>query len=116
MLGEHIGTYSDADRDNLTFTTAKGTPLRSSNFRRSVWLPAIEAIEQAGLRVHDLRHSCASLLIATDAHPHYVKEHLGHSSIRVTMDIYGHLYDDKKDDMALRLEDLRSASSRVTPR
>jgi integrase len=116
MLGEHIGTYSDADRDNLTFTTAKGTPLRSSNFRRSVWLQAIEPIEQAGLLVHDLRHCCASLLIATDAHPHYVKEHLGHSSIRVTMDIYGHLYDDKKDDMALRLEDLRSASSRVTPR
>jgi len=93
-LGVHIGRFTDGDQDSLVFTTDSGTPLRSSNFRRNVWLPAITEIGQDGLRPHDLRRTCASLLIAADAHPRHIKEHLGHSSIRVTMDVYGHLYED----------------------
>jgi integrase len=111
ILGGHIGSFCDSGADSLTFTTATGTPLRSANFRRAVWLPATSAIGQRGIRIHDLRHTCASLLIAAEAHPHHIKEHLGHSSIRVTMDVYGHLYEDRKDDVALRMEDLRNASS-----
>jgi len=91
------------------FTTDSGTPLRSANFRRKVWLPAIAEIGQDRLRPHDLRHTCASLLIAADAHPRHIKEHLGHSSIRVTMDVYGHLYEDSKDEIAERLDRKRSA-------
>ncbi len=53
-------------------------------------------------------HTCASLLIAAGAHPGHVREHLGHSSIRVTMDVYGHLYEDTKDEIADRLERQRS--------
>jgi integrase len=111
MLGAHLGNYSISDHGALAFTTAAGTPLRSSNFRRSVWLPAIAAIDQEGLRVHDLRHTCASLHMAAGTNLHYVKEHLGHSSINVTVDIYGHLYDDTKDEVALRLETLRNTGS-----
>ena len=103
-IGIHIGRFTDGDPDSLVFTTDAGTPLRSSNFRRNVWLPAIAEIGQDGLRPHDLRHTCASLLIAADAHPRHIKEHLGHSSIRVTMDVYGHLYEDSKDEIAERLE------------
>jgi len=76
-------------------------------------LPAIAAIGQEGLPVHELRHTCASLLIASDPHPHHVKEHLGHSSIRVTMDTYGHLHGDKKDEIALRLEHLWTATNQA---
>jgi integrase len=111
MLGAHLGNHCTPGHESLVFSTATGTPFRSSNFRRAVWLPATAAIGQEGLRIHDLRHTCASLHIATEADLHCVKEHLGHSSIRVTADIYGHLYDDKKDDVALRLEILRNASS-----
>jgi integrase len=103
-LGVHIGLFTDGDPDSLVFTTDSRTPLRSSNFRRKVWLPAITEIDQDGLRPHDLRHTCASLLIAADAHPRHIKEHLGHSSIRVTMDVYGHLYEDSKDEIVDRLE------------
>ena len=84
--------------------TANDTPLRSSNFRRWVWNPAVAELGEEGLRIHDLRHTCASLLI----HPGHVREHLGHSSIRVTMDVYGHLYDDVRDEIADRLERQRS--------
>jgi integrase len=103
-LGAHVGRFTDGGPHSLVFTTDSGTPLRSSNFRRNVWLPAITEIDQDGLRPHDLRHTCASLLIAADAHPRHIKEHLGHSSIRVTMDVYGHLYEDSRDEIAERLE------------
>jgi integrase len=112
-LGVHIGRFTDGDPAGLVFTTDSGAPLRSSNFRRNVWLPAISEIGQDGLRLHDLRHTCASLLIAADAHPRHIKEHLGHSSIRVTMDVYGHLYEDSRDEIAERLEaNRRTATDR----
>jgi integrase len=44
------------------------------------------------LRFHDLRHTCAALLIANGRHMEEVKDHLGHGSIRVTSDRYGHLW------------------------
>jgi len=44
------------------------------------------------LRMHDLRHTCAAFLSEAGRHMDEVKEHLGHSSIRVTSDHYGHLF------------------------
>ncbi len=108
VLGEHIGRFTGDTEDGLLFVTDNETPLRSSNFRRWVWKPAVAELSEEGLRIHDLRHTCASLLIATGAHPGHVREHLGHSSIRVTMDVYGHLYDDVRDEIADRLERQRS--------
>jgi integrase len=43
------------------------------------------------MRLHDIRHTNASLLLSNGESPVYVKEQLGHSSINITMDIYGHL-------------------------
>ncbi|OZE80950.1 hypothetical protein CH304_16255 [Rhodococcus sp. 15-649-1-2] len=51
----------------------------------------------ATLRAHDLRHTCAALLIAANVPAKAIQAHLGHSSFKVTMDIYGHLYDDASD-------------------
>ena len=44
------------------------------------------------MRLHDLRHSYAAMLIAQGAHPRAIMERLGHSSIQVTLDTYGHLF------------------------
>jgi integrase len=44
------------------------------------------------LRFHDLRHTCAALLIAQGAHPKEIQERMGHSTIRLTFDRYGHLF------------------------
>ena len=52
------------------------------------------ALRRAGLRKirwHDLRHSYAALLIDQGEHPKYIQVQMGHSSINVTMDVYGHL-------------------------
>lgn len=61
-----------------------------------------------GLRIHDLRHTCASLLIAAGANPKAVQAHLGHSSISVTMDRYTHLFPSDVEALIGRLEDIRT--------
>ncbi len=103
-LRTHLETV-DAAPDALLFTAPKGGPLRIANFRQRVWWPALDA---AGLprstRIHDLRHTCASLLIRQGVHPKAIQHHLGHSSIKITMDRYGHLLPDQYDDLASRLD------------
>ncbi len=59
------------------------------------------------MRFHDLRHTYASQLIRKGAHPKYIQEQMGHSSIQVTMDIYGHLFGGEYRHLASRLDDPR---------
>ena len=93
----------------LVFTSPLGRALRNSNFRRQVWYRAVfEAGLPSELRIHDLRHTCASLLISEGAHPKAVQAHLGHSSISVTMDRYGHLFPSDMDALAATLDEARS--------
>lgn len=58
----------------------------------------------SGLRFHDLRHTCAALLIAANIPAKAIQMHLGHSSFAITMDRYGHLYSDSQDAVANALE------------
>ena len=66
--------------------------MRHSNFYRRIFRPAVERSGlSACLRFHDLRHTCVALLVAQGADPMAIEERLGHSSITVTLDQYGHL-------------------------
>ncbi len=56
------------------------------------------------MRFHDLRHTCAALLIDAGRHLEEVKQYLGHSSIRVTSDRYGHLFPTGREAMRDGLE------------
>lgn len=56
------------------------------------------------LTPHDLRHSCASFLIAQNIHPKVISAILGHASIGITMDLYGHLFSGQLDDAAAAVE------------
>jgi len=89
----------------LVFRAPRGGVLRYGNWRRNVFDPARRA---AGLeeRVtpHVLRHTCASILITTGASPRAIMEYLGHSSIDITMDRYGHLYGDEMGRLAADLD------------
>jgi integrase len=69
-------------------------PLRESNWKRSVgWSAATAAAGLRGFRVHDLRHTAASVWLAAGADPKVVQRVLGHATASMTMDLYGHLVD-----------------------
>jgi integrase len=98
LLAEHIVRYTDERSDALVFTAPEGGPLRGPNFRQRMWAPALEAAGLPGsLRIHDLRHTCASLLIQSGASVTAVSQQLGHSTPTVTLDVYSHLFDDDLD-------------------
>lgn len=94
------GRWADED---LVFTTSIGTALDPNRVNRQVQAIATEA----GLgkwTPHELRHSAASLLIAQGVPLKTISEMLGHSSIRVTADVYGHLLDDARAEAATAME------------
>ena len=63
----------------------------TDNWRTRVFYKLLDKAEMRHIRIHDLRHTYASLLLASGANMMYVRDQLGHGSIRVTVDIYGHL-------------------------
>lgn len=81
--------------DHLVFTAQEGGRLRPQNFHPRIWRPAIAA---SGVRkhprVHDLRHSHASWLIAQGVPLPIIQQRLGHESIKTTVDRYGHIMPD----------------------
>jgi integrase len=62
------------------------------------------------LRLYDLRHTCASLLIAQGASVKAIQAQLGHATASMTLDTYGHLFPDELETLAGRLEGLRAAA------
>jgi len=106
-LGHHVEAYCpDDDPRALVFTTGQGQPVRQSNFRNRVFHPACIAakIRNPQPRVHDLRHTAAALAIQTGAHPKAVQELLGHASVNITLDVYGHLFPAAHEDVAAGLD------------
>jgi hypothetical protein len=109
------------DPQAFVFTAPKGGQLRHNNFYQRLFCPALaRAGLPAQVRFHDLRHTCAALLIAQGAHPKAIQVHLGHSSIQVTMDRYGHLFPDALEHLADRLDAARTQArtdpARIEPR
>jgi integrase len=102
------------DGDGLIFTSPDGHPLRSPNFLRRVWRPAIAECDLGDLVPHDLRHTAASLAISVGASVKAVQRMLGHASAQITLDRYSHLYDDDLEDLADSM-DARYGAAQVRP-
>jgi integrase len=105
---------SGAGPDALIFPDVNGEPLRHHNFYRRQFKPAVlRALppEKHGLRFHDLRHTAASMLIAAGVHAKAIQERLGHSSITVTMDRYGHLMESAHKGLTDALEAAYTSAS-----
>ncbi|SFE92493.1 site-specific integrase [Blastococcus tunisiensis] len=80
--------------EDLLMTTASGTVLRLRNWRRAVFDPASRAAGLANVTPHDLRHTAASLAVASGATVKSVQRMLGHASAAMTLDVYSGLFDD----------------------
>lgn len=102
--------------DDLVFTAPRGGPLRWSKWIDRCFKPALRV---AGLpetiKLYDLRHSCASLLIRQGASIKAVQAHLGHATASITLDTYGHLYGDELPALAERLEAARTSALEAMP-
>lgn len=86
------------------FEAPQGGPLGERGWKRSVdWSAAVRKIGRPDLRVHDLRHTCASIWLGAGADPKVVQRILGHASAAMTMDLYGHLIDNNLWDSAKRV-------------
>ena len=111
-LASHLEAYPPAG--GLVWTTEAGQLLRRGSFGR-IWRRAVDASVGRPCRLHDLRHTHAAWLIALGEHPKTIQQRLGHASIQVTLDRYGHLMEGLDDAAAERLSDLSrgSKSSRV---
>ena len=73
------------------FCNEEGRPIWKSDFERRVFHKALDKAQLRRIRFHDLRHTFASRLLQNQEWIVYVKNHLGHHSIKVTVDVYGHL-------------------------
>jgi len=87
------------------FITDKGTPLIEGHFRERVFNKMLAKAELRQIRIHDLRHTYASLLIQAGESLAYIRDQLGHHSIKVTVDIYGHLAPEGNKAAVDRLDD-----------
>ncbi|WP_371547975.1 site-specific integrase [Streptomyces sp. NBC_00554] len=96
----------DRDAGDLLFTAPAGGPLYGDNFRTRVFNPAVKTagLANKGVTPHKLRHTAASLGIASGADVKVVQTMLGHKSAAMTLDTYGHLFPDRLDEVADRLD------------
>jgi len=76
--------------DDLIFIDLDGVPFKWMSIYR-VFKSSLEKLEIKGVRFHDLRHTHASLMLKQNVNPKIIQERLGHGSIMITMDTYGHL-------------------------
>jgi integrase len=95
----------------LIFPSPQGAILNDDNFRHRVFAPAVRRSKLTGFRFHDLRHTYAALMVAAGAHPKYLQAQMGHSSIRVTLDLYGHLFPDANRGVLDTLDELTAPST-----
>lgn len=102
---ERLVRGTEWHENNLVFPSEVGTTLSPRNLVRHFKA----TLKKAGLpdiRFHDLRHSCATFLLAQGASLHVVKDILGHSRIGVTADIYGHVLPEVQKEAIGKVESL----------
>ena len=100
---EHLGDrYTDRE---LVFATEAGNLINPSNLRQRSFARLLKSAGLPHIRFHDLRHTCATLLLTRGVHPKYVQELLGHANIAITLDTYSHVIPGMGDQTAKAMED-----------
>jgi integrase len=87
------------NRSNTVLCSLYGNPIDSASFRKG-FRRIVTIIGLPMIRIHDLRHSHATVLICQNVHPKLISERLGHSRIGITMDTYGHVLPSMQKEVA----------------
>ncbi len=101
MMGKRL---EDSD---LIFSQADGRPLLPDSVTHA-WVKLVRKVGLNGVRLHDARHTHASLLLKQGVHPKVVQERLGHASIAITLDTYSHVSPGLQEAAALKFDQLLS--------
>jgi integrase len=102
---ERITLGKPLAHDDLVFSTLEGKPLRPNTITRA-WVTFAARAGVKVIRLHDARHTHASIMLKQGVHPKIVQERLGHSSIEMTLDIYSHVMPGLQEAAAKRFDDL----------
>jgi integrase len=99
QLADLLREFSGPGADGLVFPNADGVPIGHNTFQSNHFRKAKDATG-VECRFHDLRHTSVALAIAEGAHPKAIQMRMGHSSITVTLDRYGHLFPELDEAIA----------------
>ncbi len=91
------GLYED---QSLVFATQTGTSVDPGHLVKRSFKPLLKKAGLPDIRFHDLRHSCATLILGRGVHPKLVQELLGHATIAMTLDTYSHYLPSMGDQAA----------------
>jgi integrase len=106
---EEIDRAGDSWRENgLVFATENGAPLKRHSVSRHRFKPLLKRAGLPEIRFHDLRHTCATLLLTRNVNPKIVSEMLGHATIAITLDTYSHVLPNMRDQAAKAMEEALS--------
>jgi integrase len=93
------------EHQGLVFATQRGTLVNPTNLRKRSFEPLLEKAGLPAIRFHDLRHTCATLLLSRNVNPKIVSEMLGHATIAITLDTYSHVLPNMQKSAARALEE-----------
>lgn len=89
------------------FTNSRGNPLIGSSFASNIWWPSLARVGIVGrVRIHDLRHTAVALAVAANVHPKAIQVRMGHATIAITLDLYGHRFPQADAETAAALDTL----------
>jgi integrase len=107
QLGEMERLGSLYQSGGLVFSAETGGIINPSNLRNRSFARLLKraGLSGRGARFHDLRHTCATLLLSKNVNPKIVSEMLGHANIAITLDTYSHVLPDMQESAVRALED-----------
>ena len=88
---------------------ADNSPLRPNTLTIQ-WACLVGKLSLPRIRFHDLRHACATHMLALGVHPKVASERLGHSRVAVTLDLYSHVLPGMQENAAARVDDALQAA------
>jgi integrase len=111
---ERLKAGSAYDNHDLVFATVMGGPRAIQNLTRRHFKPALERAKlPESIRLYDLRHTCATLLLLPGENPKVLSERLGHASIVLSLDTYSHVLPSMQQSAAEKLEKMLFGSAGV---
>jgi len=102
-LAAKENSYDDQD---FVFATKTGAPCNDKNVISRYFKPLLQSAELPDIRLYDLRHTCATMLLLAGENPKVVSERLGHADVALTLNTYSHVLPSMQESASKKLEDM----------